>query len=58
MMLVVISGFAVRYLLTYVNHEITDKLLLLHAKNLLDAFLPGPLSDNPHQQPQSEGFAV
>ena len=29
MLLVVVSGFAVRYLLTYVNHEIKDKLLLL-----------------------------
>ncbi len=29
MMLVVVSGFAVRYLLTYVGHEIKDKLLLL-----------------------------
>lgn len=29
MLLVVVSGFAVRYLLTYVTHEIKDKLLLL-----------------------------
>lgn len=29
MLLVVVSGFAVRYLLTYAAHEITDKLLLL-----------------------------
>ena len=29
MLLVVVSGFAVRYLLTYVRHEIKDKLLLL-----------------------------
>ncbi len=29
MLLVVVSGFAVRYLLTYVNQEIKDKLLLL-----------------------------
>ncbi len=29
MLLVVVSGFAVRYLLTYVGHEITDKLVLL-----------------------------
>jgi hypothetical protein len=29
MLLVVVSGFAVRYLLTYVSHEIKDKLLLL-----------------------------
>jgi hypothetical protein len=29
MLLVVVSGFTVRYLLTYVGHEITDKLILL-----------------------------
>ena len=29
MLLVVVSGFALRYLLTYVTHEIKDKLLLL-----------------------------
>ena len=29
MLLVVVSGFAVRYLLTYVTHEVKDKLLLL-----------------------------
>lgn len=29
MLLVVMSGFAVRYLLTYVTHEVNDKLLLL-----------------------------
>lgn len=29
MLLVVVSGFAVRYLLTYVGHEISDKLALL-----------------------------
>ena len=29
MLLAVVSGFAVRYLLTYVTHEIKDKLLLL-----------------------------
>ncbi len=29
MLLVVVSGFAVRYLMTYVAHEITDKLALL-----------------------------
>lgn len=29
MLLVVVSGFAVRYLLTYVNREIKDKLILL-----------------------------
>lgn len=29
MLLVVVNGFTVRYLLTYVSHEITDKLILL-----------------------------
>lgn len=29
MLLVVVSGFAVRYLLTYVSHEVSDKLILL-----------------------------
>ena len=38
MLLVVVSGFAVRYLLTYVGHEITDKLLLLQtARGDLDS---------------------
>jgi len=38
MLLVVVSGFAVRYLLTYVNHEIKDKLLLLQtARGDLDS---------------------
>lgn len=35
---VVVSGFAVRYLLTYVNHEMKDKLLLLQtARGDLDS---------------------
>ena len=29
MLLVVVSGFALRYLLTFVGHDMTDKLLLL-----------------------------
>ncbi|MBX9608014.1 MAG: hypothetical protein K2Y51_17470 [Gammaproteobacteria bacterium] len=38
MLLVVVSGFAVRYLLTYVVHEITDKLALLQtARGDLDS---------------------
>lgn len=38
MLLVVVSGFAVRYLLTYVNHEITEKLVLLQtARGDLDS---------------------
>ncbi len=38
MLLVVVSGFAVRYLLTYVNHEIKDKLILLQtARGDLDS---------------------
>ena len=38
MLLVVLSGFAVRYLLTYVTHEITDKLVLLQtARGDLDS---------------------
>ena len=38
MLLVVVSGFAVRYLLTYVTHEIKDKLLLLQtARGDLDS---------------------
>ena len=38
MLLVVVSGFAVRYLLTYVNQEIKDKLLLLQtARGDLDS---------------------
>jgi len=38
MLLVVVSGFTVRYLLTYVGHEITDKLVLLQtARGDLDS---------------------
>lgn len=38
MLLVVVSGYAVRYLLTYVNREISDKLLLLQtARGDLDS---------------------
>jgi hypothetical protein len=38
MLLVVVSGYAVRYLLTYVNQEIKDKLLLLQtARGDLDS---------------------
>jgi hypothetical protein len=38
MLLVVVSGFAVRYLLTYAGHEIADKLLLLQtARGDLDS---------------------
>ncbi len=38
MLLVVVSGFSVRYLLTYVAHEITDKLALLQtARGDLDS---------------------
>ena len=38
MLLMVVSGFAVRYLLTYVNREITDKLALLQtARGDLDS---------------------
>ena len=38
MLLVVVSGFTLRYLLTYVGHEITDKLLLLQtARGDLDS---------------------
>jgi hypothetical protein len=38
MLLVVVSGFAVRYLLTYVRHEITDKSILLQtARGDLDS---------------------
>ena len=38
MLLVVVSGFALRYLLTYVAHEIKDKLLLLQtARGDLDS---------------------
>ena len=49
MLLVVVSGFAVRYLLTYVNHEIKDKLLLLQtARGDLDSAW-GVLENSPPQ---------
>jgi hypothetical protein len=44
MLLVVVSGFAVRYLLTYVNQEIKDKLLLLQtARGDLDSAENSPV---------------
>ena len=47
MLLVVLSGFAVRYLLTYVAHEITDKLALLQtARGDLDSAW-GALENSP-----------
>ena len=47
MLLVVVSGFAVRYLLTYVAHEITDKLALLQtARGDLDSAW-GALENSP-----------
>lgn len=49
MLLVVVSGFAVRYLLTYVNREIKDKLLLLQtARGDLDHAW-GVLENSPPQ---------
>lgn len=49
MLLVVVSGFAVRYLLTYVNHDIKDKLLLLQtARGDLDSAW-GMLENSPAQ---------
>lgn len=48
MLLVVVSGFAVRYLLTYVNQEIKDQLLLLQtARGDLDSAW-GALENAPH----------
>ena len=49
MLLVVVSGYAVRYLLTYVNQEVKDKLILLqtargdldHAWGVLENLPPG-----------------
>ena len=50
MLLVVVSGFAVRYLLTYVAHEITDKLALLQtARGDLDSAW-GALENSPAEQ--------
>ena len=47
MLLVVVSGFAVRYLLTYVTHEIKDKLVLLQtARGDLD-YAWGVLDNSP-----------
>ncbi|MHB0960132.1 MAG: hypothetical protein ACYC0X_20900 [Pirellulaceae bacterium] len=49
MLLVVVSGFAVRYLLTYVNQEIKDKLLLLQtARGDLDSAW-GVLENSPEE---------
>jgi hypothetical protein len=52
MLLVVVNGFSVRYLLAYVGHEITDKLLLLqtargdldHAWGVLERSAPASSS--------------
>lgn len=50
LLLVVVSGFAVRYLLTYVTHEITDKLLLLQtARGDLDSAW-GVLENSPAER--------
>jgi hypothetical protein len=50
MLLVVVSGFAVRYLLTYVAHEISDKLLLLQtARGDLDSAW-GTLENSPAEK--------
>jgi len=47
MLLVVVSGFTVRYLLAYVSHEITDKLILLQtARGDLDSAW-GALENSP-----------
>ncbi|MDQ2841982.1 MAG: hypothetical protein M3Y72_13270 [Acidobacteriota bacterium] len=49
MLLVVVSGFAVRYLLTYTTHDIKDKLLLLQtARGDLDSAW-GVLENSPAQ---------
>ena len=61
MLLVVVSGFAVRYLLTYVNQEIKDKLLLLQtARGDLDSAW-GVLENSPAEAralPRSPLFAA
>ena len=50
MLLVVVSGFAVRYLLTYVSSEITDKLALLQtARGDLDSAW-GILENSPSEK--------
>lgn len=49
MLLVVVSGFVLRYLLTYVSHEIKDKLLLLQtARGDLDSAW-GVLENSPKE---------
>ena len=49
MLLVVVNGFSIRYLLTYVGHEITDKLILLQtARGDLDSAW-GMLENSPAQ---------
>ena len=49
MLLVVVNGFSIRYLLTYVGHEITDKLILLQtARGDLDSAW-GILENSPAQ---------
>ena len=61
MLLVVVSGFAVRYLLTYVNQEIKDKLVLLQtARGDLDSAW-GVLENSPAEMralPKAPIFAA
>ncbi len=61
LLLVVVSGFVVRYLLTYVNQEIKDKLLLLQtARGDLDSAW-GVLESSPAEMralPQAPVFAA
>ncbi len=58
MLLVVVTGFTVRYLLTYVGHEITDKLLLLQtARGDLDSAWGVP-ERSPAGPPKSFRFAA
>ena len=61
MLLVVVSGFAVRYLLTYVNQEIKDKLVLLQtARGDLDSAW-GVLENSPTEMralPKAPLFAA
>ncbi|MEJ7598400.1 MAG: hypothetical protein WKG01_10860 [Kofleriaceae bacterium] len=62
MLLVVVNGFSVRYLLTYVGHEITDKLMLLqtargdldHAWGVLERSAPTPSSLPRSAGPQAD----
>ncbi len=50
MLLVVVSGFTVRYLLTYVSHDMTDKLVLLQtARGDLDSAW-GVLENSPPEK--------